>query len=96
MNVKGMIAPYLAFFSYFFKPESKSQFRLTKDQNSSKKKEFSIIGGVPVTLFSKMLLFIDSNKSFNLDDDPLETMTNCEVNVSLSNPQNLFTNLKKK
>ena len=46
-----------------------------------------IIGGIPVTLFSKMLTFKDSNKSFNLDGDLLETMTNYDFNVSHSNPQ---------
>ena len=34
-----------------------------------------------------MLTFRDSNKSFNLDGDLLETMTNYDFNVSHSNPK---------
>ena len=45
-------------------------------------------GGMPVTLFSSMLTFTDSNKSFKLDGDLLETKTNYDFNVSLSNPKN--------
>ena len=41
--------------------------------------------GVPVTLVSNMLIFRDSNKSFKLDGDLLETMTNCDFNVGHSN-----------
>ena len=50
--------------------------------------DFLINGGIPVTLFSNMLIFRDSNKSFNLDGDLLETMTNYDFNVSHSNPKN--------
>ena len=49
--------------------------------------DFLINGGIPVTLFSKMLTFRDSNKSFDLDGDLLETMTNYDFNASLSNPK---------
>ena len=45
-----------------------------------------INGAVPVTLFSKMLIFGDSHKSFKLDGDLLERMTNFNFNVSHSNP----------
>ena len=34
-----------------------------------------------------MLTFRDSDRSFNLDGDLLETMTNFDFNVSQSNPQ---------
>ena len=40
--------------------------------------------GIPVTLFSITLLFRDSNKSFKLDGDLLETMTNYDLIVSHS------------
>ena len=43
--------------------------------------------GIPVTIFSNMLLFRDSNKSFKLDGDLLETMTNYDFNVSHSDPK---------
>ena len=49
--------------------------------------EFLKNGGLPVTLFSNMLTFRDSNKSLNLDGDLLETMTVYDFNVSLSNPK---------
>ena len=38
-------------------------------------------------LYSIMVTFRDSNKSFKLDGDLLETMTNYDFNVSLPNPQ---------
>ena len=87
MKDKGMIAPYLASsLVNLFKAENKSQFRLLKDFNSTKMNDFLINGGVPVTLFSNMLTFTDSN------GDLLETMTNYDFNVSHSNPkdQKLF------
>ena len=49
--------------------------------------DFLINGGIPVTPFSKMLIFGDSNKSFKLDGDLLETMTNYDFNVDHSNQQ---------
>ena len=75
-----------------FKPENKSQFEIKKDLNSTKMNDFLINECIPVTLFSNMLLFRDSNKSFKLDGDLLEAMTNYDFNVSHSNPkdQNLF------
>ena len=88
MNDKRMIAPYLASsLVILFKPENKIQFRLIKDLNSSKMNDFLINGGIPVTLFSNMLFFKDSNKSFKLDVDISETMTNDVFNVDHSNQQ---------
>ena len=85
-NDRGMIAPYLASsLVNIFKPENKSQFRLEKDLNSTKMKDFLINGGIPVTLVSKMLIFRDSNESFKLDGDLLKTITNYDFNVSHSN-----------
>ena len=49
--------------------------------------DFLINAGIPVTLFSNMLIFRDSNKSFKLDADLLETKTNYDFNVSHSNPK---------
>ena len=88
MNDSGLIAPYLA--SYLvnvFKPENKSQFRLKKDLNSTKMNDFLINEGIPVTLVSNMLIFRDSNKSFKLDGNLLETMTNYDFNIDHSNQQ---------
>ena len=49
--------------------------------------DFLINEGIPVTLFSNMLTFRDSKKSFKLDGDLLETMTKYDFNVSHSNPK---------
>ena len=88
MNDSGSIAPYLASsLVNVFKPENKSQFRLKKDLNSTKMNDFLINEGIPVTLVSNMLIFRDSNKSFKLDGDLLETMTNYDFNVDHSNQQ---------
>ena len=88
MNDSGLIAPYLASsLVNVFKPENKSQFRLKKDLNSTRMNDFLINEGIPVTLVSNMLIFRDSNKSFKLDGDLLETMTNYDFNVDHSNQQ---------
>ena len=88
MNDISMTAPYLASsLVNFFKPEKKSQYNLIKDHTSIKMNGFLINGGIPVTLYSNMLTFGDSNKSLNLDGDLSETMTNYDFNVSHSNPQ---------
>ena len=88
MDDKGMIAAYLASsLVNLFAPENKSQFRLIKDLNSTKVNDFLIDGGITVTLISNMLTFRDSDKSFKLDGDFLETLTNYEFNVSFSNPK---------
>ena len=88
MNDKGLISPYLASsLVNLFKPENKSQFRLKKDFDSTKMNDFLINEGIPVFLFSNMLLFRDSNKSFKLDGDLLESITNYDFNVDHSNQQ---------
>ena len=88
MNDKGLISPYLASsLVNLFKPENRSQFRLKKDLISTKMNDFLINEGIPVTLFSNMITFRDSDKSFKLDRDLLETMTNYDFNVSHSNPK---------
>ena len=65
MNDKGMIAPYLTTsLVEVFKKDNKSQFRLRKDPNSTKLNDFLIHGNLPVTIFSNMITFRDSNKTF--------------------------------
>ena len=89
MNDKGMIAPCLASsLVYLFKPENKSQYKLIKDQNSIGMNDFLINGGISVSLYSNMLIFRDSNKSFILDGDLLETMTTYYFNVNHAKPKN--------
>ena len=88
MNDKGMIAPYLtSSLVSIFKSENKSQIRLKEDLNSNKMIDFLINMCIPVTLFSNMLTFRDSNEAFKLDGDLLETITNYDFNVEHSNQQ---------
>ena len=65
-NDKGMIAPYLtSSLVNLLKLENKSQFRLIKDPNSTELNDILINTSVPVTLYSKMLSFGDSNESLS-------------------------------
>ena len=88
MNEQGMIASYLvSSLVGVFKKDNKSQFRLRKDPNSTKLNDFLIHGTIPVTIFSNMIIFRDSNKSFRLEGDLLKVITNYKFNVDHSNPQ---------
>ena len=88
MNDKGLIAPYLvSSLVEVFKRDNKSQFRLRKDPNSTKMNDFLIHGTIPVTIFSNMITFRDSNKSFRLEGDLLKVITNHKFNVDHSSPQ---------
>ena len=85
---KGLIAPYLAFsLVSLFKPANKSQFRLRKDNNSTKMNDFLIHGNIPVSLYSNLITFRDSNKSFKLDGDLLKLITIYKLNADHSSPQ---------
>ena len=89
MDEKGMIAPYLvSSLSDVFNLENKSQFRLRKDPNSTKINDFLIHRAIPVTLFSNMITFRDSNKSFKLEGDLLKLITNHKFNAGHSSPRN--------
>ena len=88
MNDNGMIASYLALpLVEVFRKDNKSQFRIRKDPKSTKLNDFLIHGTVPVTIFSNMITFRDSNKSFRLEGDLLKVITNYKFNVDHSNPQ---------
>ena len=88
MDDKGLIAPYLTTsLVEVFKKDNKSQFRLRKDPNSTKMNDFLIHGTVPVTIFSNMITFRDSNKSFRLEGDLLKVITNYKFNADHSSPQ---------
>ena len=88
MNDEGMIARVLdSHLVSLFKPENKSQPKIIKDHNSIRKNDFLINGGIPVTLYSNILTLRDINKSFKLDGDLLQTMTNYDFNVIHSNLQ---------
>ena len=88
MNDKGMIAPYLTTsLVEVIKKDNKSQFRLRKDPNSTKMNDFLIHRNIPVTIFSNMITFRDSNKTFRLEGDLLKVITNYKFNVDHSSPQ---------
>ena len=88
MNDKGLIAPYLTTsLVELFKKDNKNQFRLRKDPNSTKMNDFLFHGTIPVTIFSNMITFRDSNKSFRLEGDLLKLITNYKFNADHSSPQ---------
>ena len=88
MSDKGLIAPYLASsLVNLSKPEKKSQFKSIKDCSSNKMNGFLINGSIPVILYSNMLTFRESNKSFILNGNLLKTMKIYEFNVDPSDPQ---------
>ena len=49
--------------------------------------DFLIHGNIPVTLFSNMITFRYSNKSFRLEVDLLKVVTNYKFNADHSSPQ---------
>ena len=88
MNDKGMIAPYLTTsLVEVYKKDNKSQFRLRKDNSSTKMNDFLIHGTIPVTIFSNMITFRDSYKSFRLEGDLLKLITNHKINADHSSSQ---------
>ena len=88
MDEKSMIAPYLvSSLSNVFNLENKSQFRLRKDPNSTKINDFLIHRAIPVTLFSNMITFRDSDRSFKLEGDLLKLITNHKFNADHSSPR---------
>ena len=88
MDEKGMIASYLtSSLVEVFKKDNKSQFRLRKDPDSTKLNDFLIHGKIPVTIFSNMITFRDTDKTFRLEGDLLKVITNHKFNVDHSNPQ---------
>ena len=83
-----MIVPYLASsLVNLLKPENKCHFGLVKDLNSTKMNDSLLNPGIPVTLYSNMLTYRDSKKSFKLDGNLLDKLKNYVFNVSHSNPQ---------
>ena len=88
MYDNGIIAHYLTTsLVEVFKKDNKSQFRLRKDPHSFKMNDFLIHGNIPVTIFSNMITFRDSNKTFKLEGDLLKVITNYKFNVGHSNQQ---------
>ena len=88
MNDQGLIAPFLtSSLVEVFRKDNKSQFRLRKDPDSTKLNDFLIHGEIPVTIFSNMITFRDSDKTFKLEGDLLKVITNHKFNVDHSNQQ---------
>ena len=88
MDANGMIASYLALpLVEVFRKDNKSQFRIRKDPNSTKLNDFLIHGTIPITIYSNMLTFRDTKKTFRLENDLLKVKTNHKFNVDHSNPQ---------
>ena len=88
MDEKGMIASYLiSSLVEVFKKDNKSQFRLRKDPDSTKLNDFLIHGKIPLTIFSNMINFRDTDKTFRLEGDLLKVITNHKFNVDHSNQQ---------
>ena len=82
MNDKGLIDSYLvSSLGNLFSLENKSQIRLRKDNNSTKINDFLIHRSIPVTLFSNMITFRDSNKSFKLERNLLKLITDYKFNA---------------
>ena len=83
-----MITLYLvSYLVNLSKPETKCQFKLIKDYNSVGLNDFLINTSTPVTLYSNMLTFRDTTKSFKPDGDLLKTITNCNFHAGHSNQQ---------
>ena len=83
-----MIAPCPASsLGNLFKHENRSHFKLLKEKTLIRIMIFLVNTVLPVTLYSNMLTFTDSNKTFKLDRDLLWTRINYNLNVSHSNPQ---------
>ena len=88
MYDNGIIAHYLTTsLVEVFKKDNKSQFRFKKYPDSTKMNDFLIHGNIPVTIFSNMITFRDSNKTFKLEGDLLKVITNYKFNVDQSNQQ---------
>ena len=88
MYDNGILAHYLTTsLVEVFKKDNKSQFRLRKDPDSTKMNDFLIHGNIPVSIFSNMITFRDSNKTFKLEGDLLKVITNYKFNVDHSNQQ---------
>ena len=88
MNDQGLIALFLtSSLVEVFRKDNKSQFRLRKDPDSTKLNDFLIHGKIPVTIFSNMITFRDSDKTFKLEGDLLKVITNHKFNVDHSNQQ---------
>ena len=84
MNDKGLIDSSLI---DVIKSDNRSQFRLSKDLGSTKPNDFLINEKVPVSIFSNMLTFRDTNKVFKLEGDLYKVITDYKFNVDHSNKQ---------
>ena len=84
MNDKGLIDSSLI---ETIKSDNKGQFRLSNDPNSTKPNDFLFNEKVPLTIFSNMLIFRDTKKTFKLEGDLYKVITDYKFNVDSSSQQ---------
>ena len=85
MNDRGILETYLMSpLPRITNPDNTSQFRLVKDHSSNRVNDLKINKTIPITLYSNMLTFRDTNKQFELIGDLLEKITNSKLNVDLA------------
>ena len=83
-----MIAPFLASsLGNLYEPENKCLLKKIQDQNSIRMNNFFKNTSIPVTLYSNMLTFRNTNNSFILNGSLLKTMKIYNFNVAYSNPK---------
>ena len=85
MNDRGILATYLISpLSRITNPENTTQFKLVKDQISSRVNDLLINNTIPITLYGNILTFRDTNKQFELKGDLLKMITNTKFNIDLA------------
>ena len=82
MNDRGILATYLMSpLSKITNPENTSQYKIVKHHNSNRVSDLLIKNTIPITLYNKLLRFLDTRKEFQLKGDLLKTITNENYNV---------------
>ena len=90
MNDRGIVASYLTSpLSKISNPENTIQFKLVKDSNSNRFNDLIKNKTIPVTLYNTLLIFLYTDKNFELNEDLLKMITK---NIFIAD----FANLKDK
>ena len=83
MNDIGIISSYLLSpLAKITNPENTTQFKLVNDSSSNRVNDLKIHNTIPITLHDNLLIFRDTNKTFELKGDLLEMITNKDYNVN--------------
>ena len=86
INDSGILANYsMSLLSKNTNPENNFQFKLLKDSNSKRVRDFLIHNTRPVSLYYNLLTFRDTDKKFVLQGDPLKMITNRSFNIDYAN-----------